>query len=219
MVLSSATVHFPELSKLTIISGTRNPYTFPFHYLPKLRHLRIDATVSPVYDTSALSLRGLASLENLELVRCEKLDVRWVEQVVGHLEAGRRWSTFRRLDISDCEDTNADMFNFLPREKLTFNPCVSFSQFCQSVPNTVLIYLFNPSYQPYRMQARARTSFSVLTTPDPQMTGIVNLLAEPNIGERIRRAVARVPQSQSSGLTHGFAISENSTTFASSRSG
>lgn len=127
LVLSSATEHFPDLSKLTIFSGTSKPYTIPFRSLPKLRHLQIYGTVTPSYNTTVQSLRALPAIDVLELVRCKKVDVRWVEQVVDLLKARNHWERFRKLIIDNCKGADADLFSFVPRDKLSWKPYVYFS--------------------------------------------------------------------------------------------
>lgn len=124
MILSRAPDHFPDLSKLTIISKTHNKYTIPFRYLPKLRHLHIDATVSPSSKpiTPSPLLPIVHPLETLELVRCEEVDVQWVKDVVESLKSSNRWNGFRRLVIDGCENVGVDAFHFVPREKLTWIP-------------------------------------------------------------------------------------------------
>ncbi len=49
-VLTFATTCFPELSKLTVVSGGHNEnYTIPFQYVPNLHHLEIYDSASPSY--------------------------------------------------------------------------------------------------------------------------------------------------------------------------
>ncbi len=151
ILISEDADRFPELSKLTVISEANRAYTIPFEYLPKLRHLRIDAITSPIYfsepgdDIDSASIPDvLPALEMLEFYHCEYFDVRWVEHVVDRLKrSGDQWSKFKRLVVHNCKDATLEKLSFVPKEKLDWKAYVIMSDLDFGITLTEMISLFN----------------------------------------------------------------------------
>lgn len=123
-VLGSQT-RFPNLSNFHVVTAYQRKYTIPFHYLPNLRRLYIDALASPRYDTSARSFQGLSALETLEFVRCENVDIPWVKQVMDRIKESGSWDGFKQLVVDGCKNTTPNTFSFVPKERLLWKPYVA----------------------------------------------------------------------------------------------